>query len=184
MLEWSSSFLLTSIAFAAWRRRHCEWWGETTENVWRCSDAQASEKFLHHQGQQWQPFAYAISALSCQQRESGILIPGWGCLLFVYQRNTLKAIRSSFNTCPCFPDRNGICQGWEDKGCYPLAHKTQGLFDFPVNLTPGGLPGLGKNDSNKCLSEETNYRGNPNIWSYFMGEDQKDSDVSNKDGSS
>ena len=33
-------------------------------------------------------------------------------LEFIYPRNTLRAFRSSFNICPCIPDRIGIWQCW------------------------------------------------------------------------
>ena len=37
---------------------------------------------------------------------------------FIYPRNTLRALRSSFNMCPCIPDRIGIWHFWffEERG--------------------------------------------------------------------
>ena len=67
---------------------------------------------------------------------------------FVYPRNTLRELRSSFNMCPCFPDRIGIWQCWflrrgENRSTRRKTSRSKERTNNKLNqhMTPGIDPG-------------------------------------------
>ena len=65
---------------------------------------------------------------------------------FVYLRNTLRALRSSFNICPCISDRAGIWQCWflrrgENRGIRIKSSRSKERTNN--KLKPYMTPGLG-----------------------------------------